>query len=311
MISLTIGLVIFAASMQVYLSASRGSRVSQIDTELNDEGIAALNLIQQQLKQAGYSTQIIPAGPNAVVVGNYAGLAVFGCDHGFANLGADFDNLSCKSGSSGASALAIRYEATLDNTYPTREDPRRPTNCIGNGIDYVQPSSVLPEPTPKPEPYALADNRYFINVDSAVSSLSCRGVQGSGASESSQPLIPEVEDMVIRYGVASRGSLQLASEYDLERHQIIDYLTASEVSALPSAPAAIPPGASDRENRWSRVLSIRVCVVMRSRDPVPDTPEGGFTYRDCDNASVTGTDNYLRRAFTTTVLLRNRLVMPY
>ena len=54
LIAMTIGLVILAASLLVYTSSSRGSRLSQVETQLNEDGILALNLIQQQIKRAGY-----------------------------------------------------------------------------------------------------------------------------------------------------------------------------------------------------------------------------------------------------------------
>jgi len=38
-------------------------------------------------------------------------------------------------------------------------------------------------------------------------------------------------------------------------------------------------------------------------------PAGGMSYKDCSNVDKTGTDGYLRRAYITTVLLRNRLVI--
>ena len=305
LIAMTIGLVILAASLLVYTSSSRGSRLSQVETQLNEDGILALNLIQQQIKQAGYSQQIIPSGGGAAVLGNYSGLAVRGCDHGFTDSGAAFDLLACASGS-GPAALAIRYQATAENTMPTSAGS--PTNCVGNGILALTASQVSPVPTPAPGNYTLADNRYFITSSNGHSNLSCRGSEVNGAANiigTSQPLLMDIEDVVIRYGVASQGSLELASTYDPLRHQIVSYLDASGIDALPVAGTIADP----TQNRWSRVLSVRVCLVMRSEQAVADAPDGAFKYKACDNTDATGTDNYLRRAFTTTVLLRNRLMI--
>lgn len=305
LIAMTIGLVILAASLLVYTSSSRGSRLSQVETQLNEDGILALNLIQQQIKQAGYSQQVIPSGSGATVLGNYSGLAVRGCDNGFTDSSAAFDSLACASGT-GPAALAIRYQATTENTMPTTTG--RPTNCIGNGILALTPSQVSPAPTPAPGNYALADNRYFITSSNGHSNLSCRGSEANGTANiigTSQPLLMDVENVVIRYGVASQGSLELASTYDPLRHQIVNYLSASDIDSL--APAGAIADAT--QNRWSRVLSVRVCLVMRSEQTVADAPSGAFNYKACDNTDATSTDNYLRRAFTTTVLLRNRLMV--
>ena len=306
LIAMTIGLVILAASLLVYTSSSRGSRLSQVETQLNEDGILALNLIQQQIKQAGYSQQIIPSGGGATVLGNYSGLAVRGCDHGFTDSGLAFDLLACASGT-GPAALAIRYQATAENTLPTSGG--NATNCIGNGILALTASQVSPMPTPAAGTFALADNRYFITSSNGHSNLSCRGSESNGAANiigTSQPLLMDVEDVVIRYGVASQGSLELASTYDPLRHQIVSYLSASDIEGLSLAGTIDDP----TQNRWSRVLSVRVCLVMRSEQPVGDAPDGAFNYKACDNTDATSTDKYLRRAFTTTVLLRNRLIIP-
>lgn len=309
MISLTIGLVILAAALSTFSTSSRSSQLSQAETQLNEDGILALNLIQQQLKQAGYSQQLIPSN-GATVMGNYAGPAVRGCTGGFTDAAAAFDALSCTG--RGSDAIAIRYEATTDNTTDT--DAKLATNCLGNGINALTPSQVSPPPTPAPGMpppgnYALADNRYLVTDASTAAMLSCRGMEKRDAVNAiggSQPLLANVESMRILYGVANRPSIELAATYDPQRHQIVKYLDAAGVDALASSGVL----ANLAEDRWGRVLSVRVCLQMRSDRPVRDVPAGGFAYKRCDNTDHTGTDGYLRRTFTTTVLLRNRMITP-
>jgi type IV pilus assembly protein PilW len=308
LVAVTIGLVVLASSLSLYVASSRGSQMSQVDTQMNEDGILAINLIQQQLKQAGYSRQVIPAA-GAAVMGNYAGPAVRGCDGGFTNTAADFDSLACTTGS-GSDAVAIRYEATTDNTMPTTDASPLATNCVGKGINAATASQASPAPTPASAAgnYALADNRYSVTDANTQPMLSCRGAEQSGTSNAigvSQPLLANVESMQILYGVASRPSAELAATYDPLRHQIISYLTASEVDVLPST--SVLPNIT--EDRWSRVLSVRVCLLMRSDQPVKDAPAGGMAYKNCSNVDATGNDGYLRRTYTTTVLLRNRVVV--
>lgn len=306
LIAMTLGLVILAAGLAVYTSASRGSQISQVETQMNEDGVLALNLVQEQIKQAGYSKQIIPAAGATVVMGDYAGVAVRGCDGGFTNGGAAFDSLSC-SGGSGSDAIAVRYEATANNTIPT-VTTNLSTNCVGNGINPIDVSQVSPAPTPAPPTYALADNRYMVTTPSTYPSLSCRGNETSGsgvnAIGTSQPLIANVEDMQITYGVATLPTKELGNAYDARFHQIISYLSAAEIDGLATT-GTLP---SARDDRWGRVLSVRVCLLMRSNQIVRDVPTGGFDYKDCNNADGTSTDGYLRRTYTTTVLLRNRMV---
>ena len=306
MIALVIGLVILAAALSLYVASSRGSQLSQVETQMNEDGILAVNLIQQQLKQAGYSRQVIPVG-GATVMSNYAGPAVRGCDGGFTDAGAAFDSLAC-TGASGSDAIAIRYEATLVNTQPTTDATPLPTNCVGHGLNAANASQAAPAPTPPAPNYALADNRYSVTDANTQPMLSCQGSEKSGAANvigTSQPLLANVESMQVLYGVASRPSAELAANYDPMKHQIISYLSASGVDALAST-GTLPNAADDR---WSRVLSVRVCLLMRSDQPVKDAPPGAMAYKDCSNVDATGTDRYLRRTNTTTVLLRNRVVI--
>ncbi|MNY06801.1 hypothetical protein D3C86_1395740 [compost metagenome] len=283
--------------------------MSQVETQMNEDGILALNLIQQQLKQAGYSRQIIP-GNGATVMGNYAGPAVRGCDGGFtdATIAGAFGSLACKTGS-GSDAIAIRYEATTDNTMPSTDSAPLATNCVGTGIAAVAPSQVAPPTTPAAGNYTLADNRYSVTDASTQPMLSCRGSEKSSATANtigtSQPLLANVEEMQILYGVANRPSAELAASYDPMRHQIVGYLTASEVGNLTSS--GVLPDLT--EDQWGRVLSVRVCLLMRSDQPVKDAPAGGTSYKNCSNVDVTSSDGYLRRAYITTVLLRNRLII--
>jgi type IV pilus assembly protein PilW len=184
---------------------------------------------------------------------------------------------------------------------------------VGNGINASTVSQVSPAPTPASAAgnYALADNRYSVTDASTQPMLSCRGSEKDGSSTTnniigtSQPLLANVESMKILYGVASRPSAELAATYDPMRHQIISYLSASGVDALTST--GVLPNAT--EDRWGRVLSVRVCLLMRSDQPVKDVPTGGMAYKDCSNIDATGTDGYLRRTYTTTVLLRNRVII--
>ena len=57
--------------------------------------------------QAGYSSQVIPSN-GALNMGNYRGVAVRGCDFGFTDSGAAFNDLACAASGSGGSAIAIR-----------------------------------------------------------------------------------------------------------------------------------------------------------------------------------------------------------
>jgi type IV pilus assembly protein PilW len=309
LVSMVLGLVVIAASLGIYSSASRGSKVSEIETRMNEEGVLALNIIQQQLKQAGYSQKVIPdvtAGVAANIKSNFSGAAVRGCNGGFTSNTAAFDLLTCTG--TGSDSIAVRYEATVNNTIPT-SSPALPTNCMGNGIQETTPSSASPAPIP-PLPaltsYGLADNRFYVSSTTATPNekdLYCGGSAGGSVITAGQPIVANVESMQITYGVATNPSFELASKQDALLHQITKYMTAAEVDAITTGDISV-------NGRWGRVLAVRVCLLMRSTTTVRDSPTGGYIYKDCSNTAQTSTDNYLRRAYTTTVMLRNRIISP-
>ena len=117
--------------------------------------------------------------------------------------------------------------------------------------------------------YYVSFNRFFI----ASRQLYCRGYDSS----SPQALVDNVEDMVISYGVstAKDGNVNY-------------YTNASSITD------------------WKTVVTVRVCLVMRSADAVLSeaTP-----YQGCDPfaSPTTPSDRNLYRAYTMTVGLRNRM----
>jgi type IV pilus assembly protein PilW len=59
---------------------------------------------------------------------------------------------------------------------------------------------------------------------------------------------------------------------------------------------------NDSLDRWRRVSSVRLCIVLRTETPV--SAGEANTTTDCDGQSVS--DTFLRKVIRTTVALRNR-----
>jgi type IV pilus assembly protein PilW len=57
------------------------------------------------------------------------------------------------------------------------------------------------------------------------------------------------------------------------------------------------------DQRWARVVSVKICMVVRASTPDQSQPQ---PYADCDDQTATPTDKYLRRSISTVVTLRNR-----
>ena len=92
-----------------------------------------------------------------------------------------------------------------------------------------------------------------------------------------------VEKMVIAYGIAD----------DNMAGNVVSYVTQTQLDAL----------AGSTDSRWSRVINVKLCLVMRSEAP---DQNGASNYIDCAGNSVASADNFIRRSFTSVVTLRNR-----
>ena len=133
-------------------------------------------------------------------------------------------------------------------------------------------------------------NRLFIENGA----LRCVG--GSNFLTPNQVLAENIESMTVAFGVADPavpGSQQVAG-----------YLTANEINnpINPGLVALLPAA------RWRTVLAARVCIVVRSENAVLNDLRGGGivpSYSDCADNAVAINDGRSRRAYRTTVLLRN------
>lgn len=119
------------------------------------------------------------------------------------------------------------------------------------------------------------------NIDAANAELRCDGQFVVALTEpvptSGSVLLENVEDLQLLYGIDTTGE-QSVDQY-----------------------VAVPAVSAD----WDRVIAVRVCVLIRSDKTNIVSP--GY-YLDCNGTSVAiPADRRLRRAFTATFNLRNRV----
>lgn len=290
MVAMTVGLFLLGAVGSIYVSTSQSTRGSTQEAQMNEDANLALEILQQQIRLAGYS------GFRAGAERNFQGRAVFGCNGAFSDIGqADFDLLACANDGVNANpdALAVRFQATNLNSQPVMPaagGAQLPANCAHEGISFwFDPDGLGPA-----VPVAVAENRYFIAPDPAngnVPSLRCRGRNGAGFSNIAT-IIPNIEDMQILYAVTRLPELD-----EVLPHQITGYLRADELNALPVIGGIGP---------WSRVAGARICLVARSTERFAALPEALRQYVDCaGNRVAAPNDGLIRRAYTTTVMARN------
>lgn len=272
MISVVIGLVVVGAVLVSFIGSGKAGRYQAAVGQMNQDAQAALNLLSREIQMSGYISPGQTLGAPAL----------FGCDATsgtvpFTNPAAT-GSLTCAAdtGTSKVSALEVVYEADLKTTVPKRTA----------GVDY--PSDCLGNQLPAAGAIYIARNRYFIDVsNSGRKELHC----ASNAS-SAQPLIENVDDMQLWFGVA----LSTAPE------AVVRYARAGKDATSTSTVNGL--GASE----WNNVNSVRICLLMRSAEPIL-TDEDTQTYLDCNSQSKTSADRVLRRAFFTTAMVRTKMAL--
>jgi type IV pilus assembly protein PilW len=279
MVAMVIGLTVIGAGLAMYTSSGFSARGSSALSQMSEDANLALSLMRNHIAMAGYSKLYKDAASGDMST-LYTGLPILGCRYGInsTTTGNSLFNvdttksstITCNSPSTAASdTLIVLYEADTDNTAPNAKS--EPTDCLGNGSVQVPASATKMA-------YWIAENRFFIDHNG---SLAC---QGNG-NRAPQPIVDNVSQMRIWYGVANAPS---AGERDTVARR---YIRADQVGDMNNA-------------AWRDVVSVRLCMVIRSKDPVLDT---SAPYIDCDGNTINTADRRVYRAFTTTVVLNNRI----
>jgi len=289
LVALTVGLFLLGAVGSIYVATSQSTRGSTQEAQMNEDASLALEILQQQVRLAGFS------GFRSGAERNFIDRAMFGCNGAFNDINQDnFDLLACANNGANADpdAFVVRYQATLLNSQPVTPaagGAQLPANCVHEGIAaWFAPAGGAAN-------VSVAENRYFVAPDPAnnnVPSLRCRGRVNGGGFSNAATIIPNIEDMQILYAVT-----RLPGVDEVLPHQITGYLRADEVTALPTVGAIGP---------WSRVAGARICLVARSTERFAALPAELRQYVDCTGTRVTApNDGLIRRAYTTTVMARN------
>jgi type IV pilus assembly protein PilW len=321
MVSIAIGLIVVTAALSAYLGAAQLNRAAAAQSLMNEDGQAALALLTREIRMAGSNPVQLDRGPlisrnpvyeataaqtnytaesaktGAFTVSDFSlrgctGLFIAGAPGSAANT---IDNLTCGTGNS--DVLALSYEADIFNTTPALGLPTGlPTDCTGTPLSVITVTPPAAAPAPGNEQdfelgaaavttYSVADNRYFVATVGGNFGLFC---QGSGAA---QLLIENVESLTLLYGVAHPISGVLAG-----------YLSADGVANHPGLdPLTLA-------QRWARVVTVQICLVVRSDASVlSDAASARFLRCDGTLEDNPG-DLRLRRAYSTTVVLRNRFI---
>jgi type IV pilus assembly protein PilW len=296
LIALIVGAIVLGGVLLSSINSSRTQNQQNSSAYLSEEAQIATNLLTWHLRVAGYSEIVAPPKPQVFgeirqVYRNYDGPPVRGCDGGMNNPQAAQAAIAC-SGGAGPDALMVSYEANPRSTIPTNGNPNNPTDCLGQAITALTPS----DGNPASPGYFLAQNTFYVSQNN----LMCFG--NGGNANAAQPLVSNVVDMQVLYGVAgvpavAPGNTPVIAEPYFEPAQ---YLTASQVDALVEFPQGIQPAYL---GRWNRVVSVRVCLTLRTAEEVYTGPQ---QYAGCDGNMVMPPDKRAYRVVTINTALKNK-----
>jgi type IV pilus assembly protein PilW len=293
LIALIVGAIVLGGVLLTSISSSTTQNQQNSTSFLSEEAQIAANLLNWQLRIAGFSNIVLPPKPQNFseephIYRNYNGPAVRGCDGGPQNPSVPMANMACNNGN-GSDGFMVAYEGSTFNTLPTNGNPNDPTDCLGQAIVPRTPSDANTGAT-----YPLVENMIYV----ANNTLMCAG--NGNNLRTPQPLVNNVVDMQIRYGVAgvpAVGNTTVPAEPYFEPAQ---YLTATQVNALAAFPAGTNPA---YRGQWNRVVSMRICLTLRTSDEVHATRTA---YTNCDGANVMPPDRRAYRVVLIQSALKNR-----
>lgn len=280
-IAMVLGLVVVAGLLAALLGSGTSSRQLRALAGLTQDAQLALALIARDLQMAGYVEPASVTG--AAMTPLRAFRPLYGCDGPFIDWKADFAEAQCAGTAADRHSIEVNYQLPADVVVKTRATAPEPVDCKGVGVERVPGMSTH-----------LVSNRYFVDTPPGVGAapaLYCASNAGTAGSRTRAPLVEQVESLTLRYGVAPAWDAA-----DRSTWRPAYYVGAGELQANP-APVTDWP---------LKVVAVRVCLVIRSSEEVL-AADDSTQYLGCDLALHASTDRRLRRAFFSTVALRNKV----
>lgn len=200
---------------------------------------------------------------------------------------------------------SVNNNNTANTVVHNNGNATTPGNCtkgfgetaLGSGVpDCASANGVAYTFNPGSRVLRLSGNTYFIQANpNGIPSLYRQRLNttGGNAASTAEELVEGVEDMQITYGVDT-SSPATCSQTD----GVVDaYVAASSVPATAPCATAL--------DDWKKVLSVRISLLMRTENGIVTQPQSYFYNNPL--VATTATDRRLRKVFTTTIAVRNRL----
>lgn len=317
MVSIALGLLILAGVGGLYLASNQSTRAAVGLASSENVGNVALSLIGASIRRAGYgeiagSSTSAPSGGEARLASLlYQGRNLAGC--GNARFVSDtpsddpFAAGNCQTaGTSTATewatgvwapdAIGVWFQA--DNGLASSQQPT--LDCIGETPAAVTvPAGYFGRVTGNQ--VNVVRNSFYV----ANGSLMCRG-----NAATSQPLLNGVEDLKVFYAFDDNAFANPGADMDPVARSLrrADWINGQ---------ADPTPASTSTLSAWDYVVSVTVCVLVRTEEQGVSSGGATVTYRGCpqtvaqvlDPASITATtatDGRIRRAHMQTFAVRGR-----
>lgn len=299
MVAIALGLLILLGVGSLYVASNQSTRSATGVASSENVGNVALSLIGASIRRAGYGEiagayTSLPTGGEARLASLlYQGRSLAGCSQ--ARFTSDDPNNACQAATAGnPDAIGIWYQA--DNALASAQAVT--ADCVGD-----IPADVA---TPLQFQAAVATMRIVQNsFYVANGQLRCRGSAGTD-----QPLLDGVEEMKVFYGFDDTAFADPASDMNPVARSL---RTAAEINGF----ADPTPATASALSAWDYVVSVTVCVRVRTEERGVSAQTGTVTFNRCPQTvgqalgidaitTDTATDGRVRRTHTQTFAVRGR-----
>lgn len=284
MVSLVIGLLLAIIASSSYLYSKQAYNAVSENSQMEENGRLALNLLARNIQSAGYvalDTAVgIPVPPDIKVTGCDFGMVAPQTATSIADLGCQ---TSLPAGTTQSGSIAMFYQTDAIDT--TSAGKYQGVDCIGNSpVKLASTSGGTATFEVRSYFYVATTTAGTPFGTTTMGQLSC-ATDPTGSSSPTffqrQPLIPGIQ--------------QLRAQYLLPTNEKADAAPGQKAYQASEITLA---------NKWSKVVAVDLCVLTKSIQPSGNDTATSVT--DCYGNAFTPPPSQSFRRFTTTVNLRNR-----
>lgn len=240
MVGVVLALLVTLAATGALLASRQGFASVDATSQLRDNARFTTQLIKRVVEQAGYEDHnAVNAVTNTSAV-RWSGITPDPFVSGYDNVAATMSDSGpqyANGGVNGSDVLVVRYQGSSAASVGATAADGSIIDCAG----FARAKTT--------DPSKLVQSILYVKNSSDEPSLMC-GYRSDDGKWNAQPLIPGVETLQVRYGVATATPVPGKSGTDLPEQ----YVSASDLNI--GTPAA-------RTANWQRVKAVRIGMVMR------------------------------------------------